>query len=265
MRDSIHKSSSELSNRHKGHHLVDEIIYGPVLSRRYGNSLGINILPNNHKYCNFNCVYCQLGWNQKLPEQIRFPKPKKIEANFINFIKTYNSTTQIDNIVISGNGEPTLHPDFADIVNSLIKIRDKYLPQTQISCLTNGTTIYDDDIFNCLSNLDECAIKFDANTQDVNLPESISQQLAMIQKIKVLPNLALQCCFFDGKVSNISTTNLNKWIHWLDRIHPKRLDLYTIDRTTPHKNIHPVSKEFLENLKKTIEEVNEFVKIRIIF
>jgi len=118
--------------------LFDNIVFGPVYSRRFGVSLGINLLPNNSKYCNFNCIYCECGWTEiKKGEKIILPNREELKNRLTDKLKSLKGTVNEPNtITFAGNGEPTIHPDFSGIIDETIKIRDKFARQAKINTIT---------------------------------------------------------------------------------------------------------------------------------
>ena len=150
--------------------LFDSTIFGPVISRRLGESLGINLLPNNRKICNFNCIYCECGptysaniRNFNIPT--RAEVKEKLESR-LNYIK--NKGLFINTITFAGNGEPTLHPEFPEIIDDTIELRDNYLPGTNIAILSNSTLTGKDKIFSALNKADLNILKLDSGYEETN-------------------------------------------------------------------------------------------------
>lgn len=132
--------------------LFSETIFGPVRSRRLGNSLGINLLPNTHKICTFDCIYCECGWSPdesdyfgKLPT--RNEVAEQLEVKLLNLKANKNFP---DSITFAGNGEPTIHPEFSGIIHDTIKLRDKFFPEADVTVLSNSSMIHKPEIFNQL-------------------------------------------------------------------------------------------------------------------
>ena len=239
-----------------GHGLNATVVYGPVVSRRYGTSLGINILPAAVKQCSFNCVYCQLGWNDPALafDPTAFPSVEKVEEDFRSaLLELKNSATpQLDDIVISGNGEPTLHPDFARVIAALQKVKNELQPTVPLICLTSGTRLHEASICQALQSLDECAIKLDANMGRVNLPPPGFDRERLLNIISKMPNAVIQSCFVAGSVNNTDPASITDWLRAVKIARPKRLDLYTVSRATAAKGLAPVTTEFLEQLAETV-------------
>jgi len=144
--------------------LFDEIIFGPVKSRRLGVSLGINLLPNNSKFCNFNCIYCECGWTPGFSgEKIKFHPANLVNNKLKEKLKIFkNNNKNIDVITFAGNGEPTLHPEFSLIIDSTIQLRNYYFPNAKIAVLSNATTIHKKQIFDALMKIDDNILKLDS-------------------------------------------------------------------------------------------------------
>ena len=120
----------------------DDIVFGPIFSRRLGSSLGVNVLPSKGKLCNFDCIYCECGWNKDGIAERRFPSLKDVEAALEEKMsKASEEGVPVDSITFSGNGEPTMHPDFAKIIDATLKCRDRYYPNALVSVLSNATLI----------------------------------------------------------------------------------------------------------------------------
>ena len=117
---------------------LNDIIFGPVKSRRLGSSLGINLLPADSKICSFNCIYCECGWTGKSFTS-SFPDRNQVTSALSERLKSMAEKDNLpDSITYAGNGEPSLHPDFDHIIYDSIKIRDKYAPLAKIAVLSKG-------------------------------------------------------------------------------------------------------------------------------
>lgn len=230
-----------------GHELAENMVYGPVQSRRYGVTLGINLLPANQKVCNFSCVYCQLGMNNKRIWDVKFPDRPTLKQDFETFIQNHAATIHWDHLVISGNGEPTLHPDFHGAIEELLSLKKIHLPQVKTVCFTNGSKLFDPKIRQALSLMDECALKLDPAMESVNLPDDVNVA-EILQHASQLPNLVIQSCLFMGKISNITRDDLNTWTRHLIRLKPKRIDLYTVSRQTAVSGIEALREKQLKDI-----------------
>ena len=120
----------------------DDIVFGPIFSRRLGSSLGVNILPSKGKLCNFDCVYCECGWNRDGIAERRFPVLVEVEAALEEKMSDAAANgIPVDSITFSGNGEPTMNPDFPEIIEATLRLRDRYFPSAKVSVLSNATLI----------------------------------------------------------------------------------------------------------------------------
>ena len=246
--------------------LFHEIVFGPIKSRRLGVSLGINLLPSTGKICTFDCIYCECGYNadgrtkQGLPP--REAVAQALEAK-LQELKASGITPDV--FTFSGNGEPTLHPEFEGIIDDTIGLRNKYFPQAKISVLSNSTMIGRESVFRALNKVDNNILKldsaFDHQAQLIDRPlQSSFSVTGLIENLKRFNgNLIIQTIFLKGVhnghcIDNTSDEEVNAWIEVLKEINPQQVMIYTIDRATPEKNLQKVSLEELgiiaEKLKK---------------
>ena len=247
-----------------GTFLFDKIIFGPVKSRRLGISLGINLLPINSKLCNFNCIYCECGWTQEKQElKVKFHSRKvvvrKLEEVLIEMKK---NNKPLDVITYAGNGEPTMHPEFYQIINDTINIRNTYFPNVRIAVLSNATLIHKEKVFNALSLIDDNILKLDSafsNTIKLfNNPIGKYDTNKLVENLKKFNgNLIIQTMFIKGKykgqkVDNTTEKELSAWIQLLHKIKPKSIMIYTIARDTPSPDLVKVSAEELYNIKSRL-------------
>ena len=151
--------------------LREETVFGPIFSRRLGSSLGINLLPTRGKFCNFDCIYCECGWNRDGLEDRHIPSAADVElALEKKLAECRENGTPIDSITFSGDGEPTLNPHFAQIIDITLRLRDRYFPEAKVSVLTNATKIWRDDVFAALRKVDNPILKLDApRTEQVRM------------------------------------------------------------------------------------------------
>ncbi|EKD50187.1 MAG: hypothetical protein ACD_62C00620G0008 [uncultured bacterium] len=251
-------TASEI-NPSSGHDIVFSPVYGPVKSRRYGTTFGINLLPSGEKTCSFDCLYCQLGWStKKLPSaNTEFPVKELIAKELARLLTKHVNTAphQQVSIVFSGNGEPTLHPDFANIVSQVIRTRDEISNTTPIVCFTNGTTIQKQVVFDALSLLEECCVKLDPQLAITNSPPKAFSWPDVKNIIVHLNNLVIQSCVFGGLGGNDSRDSIEQWVEHFSGLNPRRVDLYTISRQTPHAGLIPTSKDRLTEIKNELSRI----------
>lgn len=246
--------------------LFDELIFGPVHSRRLGVSLGINLLPTDNKYCNFNCIYCECGWTEKnkavkiiLPKRDNFKT--KLEAKLKELSGTVNEP---DAITFAGNGEPTIHPKFAEIIDDTIVARDNYAPKAAISILSNASMLHKKSVTDALKKVDNNILKLDSaiesTFQNINQAKSgITLDKIMDGLLAFEGKLIIQTLFFRGEyngniVDNTTEPELEAWLNAIEKINPKYVMIYPIDRGTPAKDLEKLSNIELMTIAAKVEE-----------
>ena len=146
----------------------DEIVFGPIRSRRLGSSLGVNVLPTKGKLCNFDCIYCECGWNKDGMSDKKFPRLADVKEALQKKLEALSQEgAEVDSITFSGNGEPTLNPDFAAIVDTTVSLRDRFYPSAKISVLSNATMLGREDVFDALRKVDNPILKIDASSDEL--------------------------------------------------------------------------------------------------
>jgi len=232
-------------------------IFGPVHSRRLGVSLGINLLPADGKFCTFDCIYCECGFNadfrphQKLPtrEEVRCA----LEARLLDM---QQNGPKPDVLTFAGNGEPTAHPQFAGIMEDTLALRDKYFPEAKVSVLSNSTFIHQPEVFDALNKVDNNILKLDtidaAYINKVDRPTGHYDVKQVIERMKAFKgNLIVQTLFMKGlfegeNVDNTTDEYVLPWLEAIKEIAPRQVMIYTIDRETPAPDL----------LKATLEELD---------
>ena len=221
--------------------LFDSIVYGPIHSRRLGVSLGMNLMPTTAKLCTFDCVYCECGWNQPVSHPT-LPTRKQVREALNTKLSTLN--LQLDVITFSGNGEPTLHPDFLGIIHDTCALRDQYCPQAKISVLSNSTQLGRKDVVEALQLCDNRILKLDSaiDTTMRLIDKPINPNLTVEQIAQWLTlfngDFTLQTCFLRGEyngqiIDNTTPDELSAWYNMVNRLRPKQVMIYVIDRATP--------------------------------
>lgn len=225
--------------------LFDEIIFGPVKSRRLGNSLGINLLPTKNKICNFNCIYCECGWTHDTEKtDKRLPNREEVYAALDHKLADLkNKNLAPDVITYAGNGEPTLHPDFPGIIDDSISLRNKYFPLARIAVLSNATTISNPSVRAALIKVDQNILKldsaFDSTIKIHNQPRVPVSAEELIKNLKSFNGrVIIQTLFLRGthngkQIDNTSPTEINAWLKAIETINPSEVMIYTISRDTP--------------------------------
>lgn len=239
--------------------LFSEIAYGPIHSRRLGVSLGMELMPLDHKLCTFNCVYCECGWNSPVTHPQLPSRAEVAKALEDKLIALQADGTQLDVITFSGNGEPTLHPDFAAIIDDTLVLRDRYQPQAKVSVLSNSTQLGRADVVEALRRCDNRILKLDAGTDTmmrrIDLPVNANLSVAQIEQwlSQFNGDFTLQTCFLRGAhagqiIDNTTPEELNAWYSIVDRLHPKQIMIYVIDRKTPEENLRKISRDEMERI-----------------
>jgi wyosine [tRNA(Phe)-imidazoG37] synthetase (radical SAM superfamily) len=234
--------------------LKSRLTYGPVQSRRLGPSLGINILPSKVKVCTFNCLYCQYGWTDF--EKLNFTEINtwpSVDEVALELERVFRSIFHPPSyITFSGNGEPTLHPDFPEIVDRVSHLRDKYLPHTKTAILSNSSMVNDASIRIALSQLDVRIMKLDAGNKKIfsqfNQPETDIKFEEIVEGLASLEKVILQTLFTSGPLGNFHKTNLSDWIKVVKKINPVNVQIYSLDRGSPSANILEVDKKNLDSI-----------------
>lgn len=236
--------------------LFDSIVYGPIHSRRLGVSLGINLMPITAKLCTFDCVYCECGWNQPVLHPI-LPTREQIHSALNSQLSTLN--TQLDVITFSGNGEPTLHPDFLGIIQDTCTLRNQYYPQAKISVLSNSTQLGRSDVVEALYLCDNRILKLDSainsTMQLIDKPINPNLTVEQVEQWLLLFNgdFTLQTCFLRGTyngqiIDNTTPQELDAWYQMIERLHPNQVMMYVIDRATPLQTLSKVPASEMETI-----------------
>ncbi|MCQ2139311.1 MAG: radical SAM protein [Bacteroidales bacterium] len=247
----------------------EETVFGPIKSRRLGSSLGINLLPQNGKICNFDCIYCECGWNKDGRDDKVIPTAEDLRKALESKLKECaENSTPIDSITFSGDGEPTLNPDFAEIIDITLELRDKYYPKAVVSVLSNATRIGRDDVFNALRKVDNPILKIDAPTEElakrINRPACdywVSQVVEDLRKFEgdfVLQTMFLKSDDFDSSSPEV----LEGWMKIVRDLHPREVMVYTIDRETPQKGLQKFTVAQMRELVQPLVDEGFNIQIR---
>jgi len=245
--------------------LFNELIFGPVKSRRLGISLGINLLPTNNKYCTFNCIYCECGWTDIKGKNIVLPKRDEFKQKLEAKLKALQGTeNEPDAITFAGNGEPTIHPDFSAIIDDTIEARNQYAPKAKISVLSNASQLHKQRVEEALTKVDKNIQKLDAGTdemfQKINQPLgklSLSQIVDKLLSFK--GKLIIQTLFIKGtykgeRIDNTTEEEISKWLEIVKKVNPEYVMIYPIDRDTPTKDLEKIPPETMDAIAKRVNE-----------
>ena len=232
-------------------------IFGPVHSRRVGVSLGINLMPGDGKVCTFDCVYCECGFNADFrphrPRPTREEVRMALEARLQDMQKNGPAP---DVLTFAGNGEPTAHPHFAEIIDDTLALRDAYFPQAKVSVLSNSTLIHKEEVFNALNRVDNNILKLDTVNGDyirrVDRPTGAYDVNKVVENLKAFRgNLIIQTMFMKGTHEGLSVDNtmdeyVLPWLETVKKIAPRQVMIYTIDRETPDQHLQKATHEELD-------------------
>ena len=259
----------------------EETVFGPIFSRRLGSSLGINLLPERGKICNFDCIYCECGWNRDgrndtvLPtaEKVRTDLERKLrecvnalmcecvsaDASSTNTLtQSHNNAIQIDSITFSGDGEPTINPEFPQIIDDTLRLRDQYYPQAKVSVLSNATRVHIPEVFNALCKVDNPIMKIDAPTNElvekINMPAPGYDLHRVIEALKQFNgNFVLQTCMLRGNGFDSSAPEvIGPMMDIVRLLKPREWMVYTIDRATPMQGLQKFSPQEMKTLVQPI-------------
>ena len=242
--------------------LFDSIVYGPIHSRRLGVSLGMNLMPTTAKLCTFDCVYCECGWNQPVSHPIL---PTRQQVREALMVQLSTLTTQLDVITFSGNGEPTLHPDFLGIIKDTCDLRNQYCPNAKISVLSNSTQLGRSDVVEALKLCDNRILKLDSaiDTTMQLIDKPVNPNLTVEQIAQWLSHFdgdfTLQTCFLRGEyngqiIDNTTPEELSAWYAMVKRLHPKQVMIYVIDRATPLQTLSKVPPHEMQVIAAPLRE-----------
>lgn len=247
----------------------DEIVFGPIFSRRLGSSLGVNLLPVKGKFCNFDCVYCECGWNKDgMVEGRQFPRLDEVKAALESRMAQLAAEGKsVDSITFSGNGEPTMHPDFPQIIDVTLRCRDRFFPAAKVSVLSNATLIGRKDIADALMRVDNPILKIDASSdmliKEMNRPAGHYSLSEIIEALKAFKgNFILQTMFLRSEQFDaLSPEALAGWMDIVRMLRPREIMVYTIDRETPDKSLGKCTVEEMADMVQPL--IDEGFKIQI--
>lgn len=238
--------------------LFHSTIFGPIHSRRLGVSLGVNLSPDDGKTCTFDCLYCEAGYNAQGTGTTGLPPRDVVRAMLEERLRSMsNAGHALDVITFSGNGEPTLHPDFEGIVDDTLSLRDRYFPAAKVSVLSNSTRLDRDEVCRALARVDNNILKLDSavDTTMRALDRPVSASYNVAKAVEGLKRFAGQCILqtmltrgeHDGKrVDNTTQAELDALIGAYKAIRPREVMVYSIDRKTPEQSLEHVGREELE-------------------
>ncbi len=253
--------------------LFHSTIFGPIHSRRLGTSLGVNLSPDDGKVCSFDCLYCEAGFNAQGTGTTGLPDREKVRVMLENKLSSMAAAGEnLDVITFSGNGEPTLHPDFAGIIDDTIALRDKYFPDVKISVLSNSTRLGDEKVCAALRKVDNNILKLDSaitstmrlidrpNSKDFT-SEKVISQIAGFGKDCIVQTMILRGSHNGQTVDNTLPEEIDALIEAYKKINPAEVMLYSIDRKTPEQALVKVEKDELNQIADRIRQAG--IKVQV--
>lgn len=245
--------------------LYSSPIFGPIHSRRLGVSLGINLLPHDGKCCTFDCIYCECGFNHDFVAHDRMPSREQVYDALRNqLMKMQQEGPKPDVLTFAGNGEPTMHPHFPEIVDDVIALRNEFFPDAKVSVLSNATQILRQSVFDALLKVDNNILKLDtvsnayihlldrpvSSTYDVN---KLIEKMAKFKGHCIVQSMFLKGEFEGKDVSNLGDEYVEPWLKALCTIQPSEVMVYTIDRETPAHQLQKATHEELDAIAQKVE------------
>jgi wyosine [tRNA(Phe)-imidazoG37] synthetase (radical SAM superfamily) len=241
--------------------LQSGLVYGPVASRRLGQSLGVNVLPAGTKTCDFNCIYCQYGWTQPehrgLGSDGDWPTPAAVADALADALRAH---ARVDRITLAGNGEPTLHPQFGEIVERLRDVRTALAPEARLAILSNSSTVNRPEIGTALARLDECYMKLDggdtATLRRLNAAHMHIEDI--VEPLSRLSGVVLQSMFVrdsSGRIDNSVEAAVAPWLAAVERIKPLAVHVYSIARNPAWTAVEAIPRRTLERIASRVEQL----------
>jgi wyosine [tRNA(Phe)-imidazoG37] synthetase (radical SAM superfamily) len=240
--------------------LFDKTIFGPVQSRRLGVSLGINLLPNQSKLCSFDCIYCECGWNPDSKKvKAILPERDEVKQLLEKKLRQMKGEEKLpDVITFAGNGEPTMHPDFSQIIDDTIELRNQYAPKARIAVLSNSTMLFKKSVVDALLKIDDNILKLDSAFPEtikiMNQPvgkfdlNKLIEQLIQFNGKLIIQTMFLKGSFSGQNFDNTSDREVDNWINILKRIKPEKVMIYTIARDTPANTLEKIPEYTLHEI-----------------
>ena len=253
--------------------LFHSTIYGPIHSRRLGMSLGINLMPNDGKICSFDCLYCEAGVNAQGAGKDGVPTRETVKRQLKHKLEEMKEQGQtLDVITFSGNGEPTLHPEFKKVVEDVLRLRTQYFPNAKVSVLSNSTMAGKPAVADALRKVDNNILKLDSAmprtfrvlNRPVSpncLPEGVIADLKQFGGQCVVQTIMVRGEYNGERVDNTTDDELDALLSAYLQIRPREVMLYSIDRKTPAENLEKVSKEELERIAQRFRDSGITVQV----
>lgn len=246
--------------------LFHSTIFGPIHSRRLGTSLGINLMPSDGKVCSFDCLYCEAGFNSQGAGKTGLPSRESVKSQLEAKLQEMREKGENLNVItFSGNGEPTLHPEFPGIVDDVLALRDRYFPDAKVSVLTNSTRIFTPEVVEALKKVDNNILKLDSavektmrlvdrpNDRDFTVERTV-EALRQFEGTGIIQTMLLRGKHGDETVDNTTPEEIEALIRAYRAIKPASVMIYSLDRSTPEERLVKVPKEELEQYAERIRK-----------
>jgi wyosine [tRNA(Phe)-imidazoG37] synthetase (radical SAM superfamily) len=249
-----------------------DIIFGPIKSRRLGVSLGINLLPLHGKWCNFDCIYCECGWNAAGAADKHLPSREDVRAALEVKLQALAAEGNLpDALTFSGNGEPTIHPEFAGIVDDVTALRNRFAPLAKVCVLSNATNLMNDAVFNALQKTDSPILKLDSafteTAKHINCPQGnyavdkVVQAMQRFQHDFILQTLFLRGTHNGVSIDNTTPEEVTRWLDIVSLLRPREVMIYTLDRETPAQGLQKIPLHELEAIAAKVTALGISVKV----
>lgn len=253
--------------------LFDQIIFGPLKSRRLGVSLGVNLSPTDSKVCSFDCIYCECGWNpRKRTKKAVLPTRDEVKQMLEDKLKEMTIQQELpDVITFAGNGEPTLHPEFETIIDDTIALRNQWAPKARIAVLSNATMLHKPSVIRALLKIEDNIQKLDSGFEQtirlIDCPASSFNLNEVVENLKslngkvIIQTLFLKGNFKDQRIDNTTEAEVAQWLKLVKQIQPSKVMIYTIDRDTPATGLEKVKVEELEKIAHRVRSAGFEVSV----
>lgn len=246
--------------------LFHSTIFGPIHSRRLGVSLGVNLSPADGKVCSFDCIYCEAGYNAQGTGQTGLPSRQEVARLLEDKLRSMSENGEtLDVITFSGNGEPTLHPEFPGVIDDTLALRDRYYPGAQVSVLTNSTRIFDPAVAKALKKVDNNILKLDSAIEPtmraIDEPvsskfttEAVIEALRQFEGTGIIQTMLLRGEHNGRRIDNTTPEEIDALIEAYRKIGPREVMLYSLDRSTPEERLERVPHKELEVIAEKVRQ-----------
>lgn len=248
-------------------------IFGPVHSRRLGVSLGINLMPADGKVCSFDCIYCECGFNKDFRPHLPRPTRQEVHDALEARLRIMQQEGPApDVLTFAGNGEPTAHPHFAEIIADTLALRDRYFPKAKVSVLSNATFIHKPEVFDALCEVDNNILKLDTVNEEyiraLDRPTSPSYNVEkIVERMKafhgrcIVQTMFLKGTYLGRDMNNTTDAFVLPWLQRVKEIAPRQVMIYTIDRETPAHDLQKATHEELDGIAALVREAGIEVSV----